>query len=78
MLHAAPEAESQSLTVLSRDPDATNLPSGENAMAETLCEWPLSILRAVPVAGSQSLTILSLDADATNLPSGENAMALTQ
>ena len=69
---------SQSLTVVSRDADATSLPSGENATALTQSEWPSSVRRAAPVAESQSLTVLSPDADATSLPSGENATAKTQ
>src|SRR4051794_31771574 len=62
---------SQSLTVPSLDPDATSLPSGENATAEG--KWPLSVPRTAPVAGSQSLTVPSPDPDATSLPSGEKA-----
>jgi hypothetical protein len=58
VLHTAPEAESQSLTIESLDADATNLPSGENAMAVTQCECS-SVLRAVLVEGSQSLAVLS-------------------
>src|ERR1700735_1089344 len=74
---AVPVTESQSLTVLSLDADATSLPSGESATALTQSEWPSSVAHAAPVAESQSLTVLSLDADATSLPSGENATALT-
>jgi phosphatidylethanolamine-binding protein (PEBP) family uncharacterized protein len=70
---AAPVAESQSLTVLSSDPDAISLPSGENATPRTGDEWPLSVPQAAPVAESQSLTVLSSDPDAISLPSGENA-----
>src|SRR5256714_14053186 len=74
----APVADSQSLTVLSFDADATSLPSGENATALTQSEWPSSVCSGAPVADSQSLTVLSYDADATSLPSGENATAMTQ
>jgi len=41
--HTAPVAESHSLTVPSPDPDATSLPSGENATALTESEWPSSV-----------------------------------
>ena len=68
-------AESQSLTVLSSDADATSLLSGENTTALTHSEWPLSVRRAAHVTESQNLTVLSLDADATSLPFGENATA---
>src|SRR2546429_9409435 len=71
-------ADSQSLTVLSYDADATSLPSGENATAQTALEWPSSVCSGAPVADSQILTVLSSDADATSLPSGENATAMTQ
>jgi hypothetical protein len=37
---------SQSLTVLSREPDATSLLSGENATDVTECEWPSSVCSA--------------------------------
>ena len=42
---AAPVVASQSLTVLSSDPDAISLPSGENATALTEPEWPLSVCK---------------------------------
>ena len=60
---AAPVAESQSMTVLSHDADATSLPSGENATPQILSKWPSSVCSAAPVAASQSLTVLSCDAD---------------
>ena len=66
---------SQSLIIISYDPDATSLPSGENATAATGLEWPSSVGRGAPVARSQSLTVLSRDPDASSPPSGENAMA---
>ena len=49
MLRAVPVAESQSLTVMSQDADATGLPPGENATAWTQFEWPSGMLRAVPM-----------------------------
>ena len=51
MLHSAPVAESQSLTVLSCDADAICFPSGENATAPTQSEWPLRILHSFGVVG---------------------------
>lgn len=56
---SAPIVESQSLTVLSLDADATSLPSGENATTWTQFEWPCSVWHAAPVAESQTLTVLS-------------------
>jgi hypothetical protein len=74
--------------VLSSDPDASSLPSGENATALTHSKWPSSVCNEAPMARSQSLIILSddldpndLDADdpdANNLLSGENVTALTE
>src|SRR5579862_4896719 len=71
-LRGAPVAASQSLTVLSLEPDATSLPSGEKATESTKLEWPSSgSPRGAPVAASQSLTVQSPEPDATSLPSGE-------
>jgi hypothetical protein len=77
MRHATPVVKSQSLTVISSDPDARVWPSGENATAQTIFEWPMSVQRVTPVVESQSLIILSSDPDARVSPSGENATALT-
>jgi hypothetical protein len=64
----------QSLIVLSREPDATSLPSGEKATELTEFKCPLSgSPRGAPVAASQSLTVSSYEPDATSLPSGEKA-----
>src|SRR5256885_12551433 len=52
-------AVSQSLTVPSRDADATSWPSGENTTEITEPEWPSSVPRTAPVAVSQSLTVRS-------------------
>jgi hypothetical protein len=43
---------SQSLTVQSLEPDATNFPSGENATAQTWSEWPSSVCKAALQADS--------------------------
>src|SRR5947209_4705520 len=59
-------------------PDATSLPSGENATDQTEPELPSSVCRAPPVPASQSLTVWSSESDATSLPSGENAAEQTE
>jgi hypothetical protein len=65
--------------VLSSEPDATSLPSGEKATELTGPEWPSSgPPYGAPVAASQSRTVLSIEPDATSLPSGEKATDLTQ
>jgi hypothetical protein len=61
---------------MSIEPDATSLPSGENATALTNATAQ-SVWRAAPVTESQSLTVPSLELDATSLLSGENATAKT-
>ena len=43
---AAPVTASQSLTVLSHEPEATVLPSGEKATELTSSEWPSSVVLA--------------------------------
>ena len=67
----------QSRTVLSSEPEATSLPSGEKATLLTQLLWPSSVRRAAPVAASQSRTVLSAEPEATSLPSGEKATLLT-
>jgi hypothetical protein len=54
---AAPVAESQSLTVLSPDADASSLPPGENATAQTGSEWPRACGAPLP---SLSINEISL------------------
>src|SRR5207248_148889 len=73
-----PATASQSLTVLSHEPDATSLPSGENATDVTQRKWPSSVCSGAPVTASQSLTVWSHEPDATSLPSGENATDVTR
>ena len=58
-------------TVLSDDPDTTNLPSGDMETDLTPVECPVSVAVQAPVAISQMRTVLSCDPDAMNLPSGE-------
>ncbi len=64
-------------TVLSRDPDAMNLPSGEMETDDTPPECPVSVAVQAPEAISQMRTVLSRDPDAMNLPSGEMETDLT-
>jgi hypothetical protein len=59
--------------VLSVEPEATSLPSGEKATLGTELEWPSSVLRAAPMAKSQSRMVLSLEPEATSLLSSEKA-----
>jgi hypothetical protein len=61
-------------TVLSDEPDAIRLPSGEKATDKTqpVCPvngWP----SGAPVSESQMRTVLSDEPDAIRLPSGEKA-----
>ncbi len=68
----------QTLVVQSRDEEATNRPSGENATATTDLECPLIVPQAAPVFVSESRTVRSSAAEARQRPSGENATALTE
>ena len=71
-------AASQSLTVLSRDADASVFESWENATELTQPLCPSSVAVHLPVAASQSLTVLSRDADASVFESWENATDQTE
>src|SRR5947207_3946115 len=69
-----PAASSQNITI-SRDADATILPSGENASPAKIFQWlsKVSNMRSLfPVTTSQRL-IAPSQSDATILLSGENA-----
>jgi hypothetical protein len=59
--------------VPSADPDASILPSGENATLRTELVCPLSVRSSRPLAVSHNLMVLSPDPEASVLPSGENA-----
>jgi hypothetical protein len=63
------------LTVLSHDPEARSLPSGEKATDATESVWPASVFNTAsrPVETSHSCTTSSLDPEARSLPSGEKA-----
>jgi hypothetical protein len=65
------------MQILLSELDAICLPSGENATALTLSEWPVSVFRCLPVAASHTRTVLLLEPDAICLPSGEIATAVT-
>ena len=54
---AWPVATSQSLTLPSADPEATVLPSGENATDQTQDSCSSKVAAVDPVATSQSLTV---------------------
>ncbi|SLM35808.1 hypothetical protein LPUS_05177 [Lasallia pustulata] len=54
----APVAASQIRTVLSPEPDASCLPSGEKATAKIGPEWPSRVCSVAPVAASQIRTVL--------------------
>ena len=66
------------LMVLSYDPDATFVPSGENDTLFTSEECPSSVCRHSPLVTSHSFTVVSQDPDATFVPSGENDTLLIQ
>jgi hypothetical protein len=72
------DTASQSLTVLSRDANASVLPSGVKATAVTQPKWPSSVCSSPSDLASQSLTVSSCDVDASILPSSVKATAVTQ
>ena len=65
------------LMVLSPDPDATFVPSGENDTLNTYEECPSSVCRHSPLVTSHSFTSRK-DPDATFVPSGEKDTLFTQ
>jgi hypothetical protein len=70
---------SQTLRVLSREPEISRRPSGVNAKASTCPSCPTSVCRAEPVvaAVSQIITVRSNEPLAKSRPSGENAVTAT-
>jgi hypothetical protein len=52
-----PVAAFHSLIVLSVDPDATVVPSGESATERTREVWPVRVRKRPPVATFHSLTV---------------------
>lgn len=75
---SAPDLVSHSLIVLSRDADASCLPSCENTTDRTEREWHFSVCCSAPDLVSHNLMVLSSDADASRLPSGKNATDKTE
>jgi hypothetical protein len=63
--------------VLSHDPDAIVLPSGENVIADTTSEWPFSSHICLPVSLSQRRIVRSPEHAAIIFPLGEKATELT-
>ena len=59
-----------------RVPDASHLPSGENATVRTVALWPLRLDSKTPDATSHSLVKPSLEPTASRSPSTEKAMDL--
>ena len=66
-----PVAASQIRAVLSQDPVATLLPSGDQATLLTTRPCPSSARTSSPVVASQIRAVLSQDPVATRLPSGD-------
>ena len=64
----------QSLTEQSQLPDASSVPSGENAKTYGRARWPLNVRTTCRFHGSQSLIVLSMEVEASNFPSGEIAI----
>ena len=63
--------------VSSVDPEANNLPSGENATEKTHPVCFVKICICLPVSTFHRRIVRSLDPEARSLPSGENATELT-
>src|SRR5688572_15034770 len=75
--NSSPCGNSQTLRVLSYDPDKHWLPSGDHAHALTQLECPSWVRSSSPVRASQTLSVLSDDPDKHWLPSGDHAHAMT-
>src|SRR5205085_12631788 len=71
-------ATSQSFTLPNRSPEASSLPSGENATQNVSSPWPASSVSFLPVEASQKRMALSRPQDAIVLPSGETATSRSQ
>src|SRR5829696_1854992 len=66
-----------SRTVLSSEPEAISVPSGEKATQFTIPLCPSSVCRSSPLFTFHNLMVLSPEAEAISVPSGENATSLT-
>src|SRR5437879_3525743 len=60
--------------VLSKEPEANTLPSGDQAMQRIDSECPVRVCIDCPVCMSQRRIVLSLEPEASTLPSGDQAM----
>jgi hypothetical protein len=69
---STPLDTSHSLTVLSTDPEARDLPSEEKLTEYRVFVCPMRVRTSTPLDASHSL-MLSTDPEARNLPSGEKA-----
>jgi len=70
---AVPDAASHNRMVLSSEPEAMHVPSGENATDLTESECPCRGSSMVaPDAASHNQMVLSREPEATCVPSGEN------
>ena len=65
-----PLSRSQTLSVLSSDPETAGRPSGVIATALTEPEWPSRVRITLPLSRSQTLSVLSSDPETAYLPSG--------
>src|SRR5271166_293653 len=68
---------SQSLTVLSHEPEVSVFPSGLHATLKTVSVCPCKVVNSLPVAASQSLTARSREPEASVFPSGLHATIRT-
>jgi hypothetical protein len=73
-----PVARSQILTILSKDADASRLPSCDQAIEPTVLVCPSKVDTFWPVVVSQILIVLSQDPDASRIPSSDQASDPTE
>src|SRR5829696_2338645 len=63
--------------LVSYEPEAISVPSGEKATQFTIPLCPSSVCRSSPLFTFHNLMVLSPEAEAISVPSGENATSLT-
>jgi hypothetical protein len=63
--------------VLSSEPEASSLPSGDQAVDVTHLVWSLRMYRGTPLAEFHSRMVSSLELEAIRLPSGDQAVDMT-
>src|SRR5436309_2920603 len=73
----SPLLASQSVTILTKDTDASRAESWKKTSVSTSSVRSLSVDRHSPLLASQTLTVLSHDADASRAESWEKATELT-